>query len=113
MATSEQLHNQITEIKYKVMTLEKEVDKLNNVMEELLTSRKDIYQLFEGRRLELTREIKEIYAKINQIDSGDFEEMKETVDQMRNLKWMFYGIIFILGWLFSNMELSSFLSLFH
>lgn len=113
MATTEHLHNQITEIKYKVLTLEKEVDKLNNVMEELLDSRKDIYQLFENRRMELTREIKEIYSKINQIDSADFQEMKDSVDQIVNLKWMFYGIIFILGWLFSNMELKSFLNLFN
>jgi hypothetical protein len=36
------LSNQITELKYKVLTLEREVEKLTSVMEELLTSRKDI-----------------------------------------------------------------------
>lgn len=105
------LSNQITELKYKVLTLEREVEKLTTVMEELLDSRKDIYQLFENRRIELTREIKEIYAKIDEIDSGDFQEMKSTVDQLRNLKWMFYGIIFIIGWLFSNIEIGSFIKL--
>lgn len=105
------LANQITELKYKVLTLEREVEKLTAVMEELLTSRKDIYQLFENRRVELTREIKEIYDKIDEIDSGDFREMKDTVDQLRNLKWMFYGIIFILGWLFSNIEIGNFIKL--
>ena len=107
------IHAQIAEIKIKIISLEHEVEKLNKAMEETLNDRKDIYQMFEGRRIELTKEIKEIYNKINEIDSQDFVEMKKALDQISNLKWMFYGVIFILGWLFSSMEVKDFLELFH
>ncbi len=80
-------------------------------MEELLDNRKDIYQLFETRRSELTREIKDIYAKIDAIDCLDTTEIRKTVGQIQNLKWMIYGGMFVLGWLFSNTELATIVNL--
>lgn len=102
-----ELSEQVNELKYKVQMLEREVDKLNSLMQDLLDNRKDIYQLFENRRTELTREIKDIYDKINQIDCPDANEIKRTLGQIQNLKWMVYGGMFVLGWIFSNVDISS------
>lgn len=104
-----ELSDQVSELKYKVQSLEREVDKLNSVMQDVLDTRKDIYQLFETRRTELSREIKDIYDKINEIDCPDSNEIKRTLTQIQNLKWMVYGGMFVLGWIFSNVDLGSFL----
>jgi predicted nucleic acid-binding Zn-ribbon protein len=104
-----ELSEQVSDLKYKVQMLEREVEKLNALMQDVLDNRKDIYQLFESRRTELSREIKDIYDKINEIDCLDANEIRKTLGQIQNLKWMVYGGMFVLGWIFSNADLSSFL----